>query len=310
VSATRLQFRPWQARRFLASATLAAFGSFAPAAHAYPHIVQAKETLAEIAYAVYGDPNREPVLAGANGLDARGGSMIVPGVRLEVPAPIYVRSGRGENWQDLAVTWLGSRERSQWLAKANNAVPWVPPAEGTQVMIPAVVVHIAGEREDITSVSKRYGGDAKRAWELNAYNGREGVEVKPGEIILVPIYELTLTSKGRDEAKRAGSALLSEGGASSFQEQRRIDGELPVLLAELRNGRYPEVLARAGQMLSVTELSRPQLTVIHRAMTESYVALDVPGAAAASCKLWLANAQSPVLEPRLVSPKIRAVCNK
>jgi hypothetical protein len=278
---------------------------------AYPHVVKPNETLAEISFGVYGDPNREPVLAGANALDIRPGTVIIPGMRIEVPAPIFVRSSRGETWQDIALVWLGSRDRAQWLAKANNnATSWVPPAEGTQVMIPAVVAHLAGEKEDITSIARKYGGDSKRAWELNAYNGREGVEVKPGEVILVPLYDLALSQQGREEARRAGSALVAEGGGLAFQDQRRVDGELPILLSELRNGRYPEVLARAGQMLGVAELSRPQLAVIYRAMTESYVALDVTGAAVSACKKWLENASTPQLDPRLTSPKVIRVCTK
>ena len=83
---------------------------------AFPHTAQAGETLAQLAQDLYGDSSRESVLVTANSLDAFGGSLVQPGMRIEVPAPSFVRASKGDTWPDLAKTWLGSKERAAWHA--------------------------------------------------------------------------------------------------------------------------------------------------------------------------------------------------
>jgi len=106
-------------------------------AHAYIHMVTQGETLAQIALRVYGNPKLETVLVGANSLDAKGGSVIVPGMRLEILAPGHYRVEAGESWAQLALRFLGSDKRAETLAKANQGVSWVPPTEGQEIEIPA-----------------------------------------------------------------------------------------------------------------------------------------------------------------------------
>src|SRR5579859_2600116 len=96
----------------------------------FSHVVLPGETLAQIAARVYGNPALESVLVGANALDAQGGSIIVPGMRLEIPAPGHHRIAPGETWEELALTWLGDAKRADLLARANHTVPWVAPVEG------------------------------------------------------------------------------------------------------------------------------------------------------------------------------------
>jgi hypothetical protein len=278
-------------------------------ADAYTHVARPGETLAQIAELAYGDARREVVLVGANALDVRGGSQVAPGMRLEIPAPTFIRAGRGDTWPDLALVWLGHKDRSATLARANDAVPWVPPAEGREIIVPAVIAHIAGENEDIVSIAKRYLSETKRAWELNVYNLREGTEVKPGEIVLVPIVDLQLSDKGKEEARRAGLAALSEGGGTSFQAQKRAEGELPLLLADVRGGRYVDVITRGNTLLTLGDLARPQLAAIYRALVEAYVALDAYGAASAACKAWKLQGGGS-LERRWTSPKIVSACSR
>src|SRR3954470_17087158 len=107
-----------------------------PGATAFPHVVHSGETLAQIAERTYGRVEMEQVLVAANGLDAGGGIPIVPGMRLEVPALGHHRVSAGETWAGLAGELLGDPNRSDVLAMSNNSMPWLPPADGQELLVP------------------------------------------------------------------------------------------------------------------------------------------------------------------------------
>ena len=93
--------------RLLAALVVAALALFAANAGAFTHVVQKNETLAQIAERTYGRIQYEKILVAANALDAHGGSSIVPGQRLEIPAVGYYRVTAGETWASLATQLLG-----------------------------------------------------------------------------------------------------------------------------------------------------------------------------------------------------------
>ncbi len=230
-------------RFIVACLGFAAVAASSNQAFAFTHIVNPGETLAQIADRLYGNAKLESVLVGANALDVQGGTVIVPGMRLEVPAPI----------------------------------------------------------------AYRFWGDPNLGWELNPYNHRDGVLVKRGEVVLVPMMHLRLTDAGKTEARIAAER---DGGAAAtaVDQQRRADADLPQLLADVRFGRYAEAVARGNRILGGGVLTRPQLATVHRALLEAYVAMDAKAAAAAACVAWRLNEQNAVLDPMRVSPKILAAC--
>jgi LysM repeat protein len=279
-------------------------------ARAFAHVVKPGETLAQIAERIYGDSKREVVLVGANALDVQGGTVIVPGMRLEVPAPGHHTVMQGESWAELSLSWLGMNDvvRTELLAGANKGVPWVPPVEGQEIEMPAIVTYIAGDSETINAIAARFWGDPNRGWQLNRYNKREGVAVKRGEVVLVPLPGLKLTEAGRSEARAAAERDGASGGMA-LEQQRKADAELPQLLADVRYGRYAEAIARGNRLLGGGALTHPQLAIAHRALLEAYVAIDARASAAAACAAWRSNEPSAVLDPMRVSPKIRAACD-
>jgi len=279
-------------------------------AGAFTHVVRAGEALAQIAEHVYGDSKLEVVLVGANALDVQGGSVICPGMRLEVPAPGHHTVVQGESWAELALWWLGTSDpaRAELLARANKGVPWIPPVEGQEIEVPAVVTYIAADGETVNSIAQRFWGNPYRGWELNVYNRRDGVVVRRGEVVLVPMLGLRLTEAGKAEARAAAQRDGASGGMA-FERQRSADAELPQLLADVRYGRYAEAVARGNRLLGGGALTHPQLAVIYRALLDSYVALDANAAAAAACAAWKLNEPRPLLDPARVSPKVRAACD-
>lgn len=278
-------------------------------ASAFSYVVAPGETLAQVSTTFYGTSKNETVLVGANALDARGGSAIVPGEPLEIPAPSYHRVAKEVAWAELARVYLGDARRADTLARANGMVAWTPPAIGQEIVVPAVIAVLATEADSMPQLAKRYLGDVNRAWELNAYNGRRGEQnVVRGDVILIPLVELALTEEGKKAAREAADRIATEGGGIAYQAQRRAEPDIPPMLADLRAGRYVDAVAKGNRLLGYGELTKPQLAAIHRALVEAYVALDAPGLAAGSCAAWRTNVEEPSLEPRLVSPKIRAAC--
>src|SRR5262249_32922053 len=153
------------------------------------------ETLAQIADRLYGESRLEVVLVSANALDSQGGTIIAPGMRLEVPAPGHHTVQQGETWAELSAVWLRTSDvpPAELLAGMNKGVTWIPPVEGQEIEVPAIVTYIAGDNETINGVAARFWGNPDRGWELNRYNHREGVPVRRGEIVLVPMTHLRLT---------------------------------------------------------------------------------------------------------------------
>jgi LysM repeat protein len=308
---SRRRRRPAHHSRVAALVTVAVFvAAGAGEARAFTHVVKAGEALAQIAERVYGDSKDEVVLIGANALDVQGGSIISAGMRVEVPAPGHHTVVEGETWAEMALSWLGTSDiaRIELLARSNKGVPWVPPVEGQEIEIPAIVTYIAGDGETVNSVAQRFWGDPYRGWEVDTYNGHKGVTVRRGEVLLVPMPGLVLTEAGKAEARAAAERDGASGGMA-FEHQRRADAELPQLLADVRYGRYAEAVARGNRLVGAGALTRPQLAIVHRALLESYVALDARAAAAAACAAWRSNEPRVMLDPDRVSPKIRAACD-
>jgi hypothetical protein len=277
-------------------------------ASAFPHVLQRNEPLARIAERVYGRVDHEKILVAANGLDAGGGVPTVPGQRLEIPALQHVRVQAGDTWASLAEALLGHAERQDVLSAANGSSPWMTPSEGAEIVVPYNLRVIAGPGDSVVTIALRFLGSREKAWVLDRYNFLKGRALKRGDVVLVPLTALTLTEAGRAEAAAATSIERSQAAGGTRDAQRRAEGEVPSLLAEVRGGRYLEAVQRGSRMLAYGELARPQLAAIHRQLLEAYAALDARGHAASSCRTWLESDPGAVLDPIQLSPKLLAAC--
>lgn len=300
--------------RVLGALLVALVLSSSDPARGYIHVVQPGESLAEVAEAAYGDSKKETLIVGANALDAHGGSPIVPGLRLEIPAPSYVRVPAGATWPELAKKYLGDPERSDVLAKANGAVPWVPPEEGREILVFPVVAHIAGTGESVTTIARKYLLDPEKSWQLGVYNHRKKPDLVPGEVLLVPLVDLTLDPRGKREAEAYHHFALGEARGKDFDAQKGAKSQLDALAAALDEGNYPAVVALGNAVLGAGDLSRPQQARISRALLEAYVALGSADLAVETCRRFgdVATDEEPELsfDPAWISPKILAACRK
>src|SRR5690606_23029116 len=152
---------------------------------------------ASIAEHAYGRIEHEKILVAANVLDAQGGSPIVPGMRLEVPAVSYHRVRVGETWAVLAKELLGDEGRADVLAQANDTVPWVQPVEGQEILVPYNLRYIVGHGENLLTISQRFFGRKDRAYTLDRYNRRKAESLQPGDVVAIPPPGLTHTARGK-----------------------------------------------------------------------------------------------------------------
>ena len=293
---------------------LAAFLSaltLSQAASAYTHIVRQGETLASIAEHAYGRIEHEKILVAANALDAQGGSPIVPGMRLEIPAVSYHRVQVGETWAQLAKELLGDERRANILAQANDTVPWVQPVEGQEILVPYNLRYLVGHGETLVTISQKFFGKRERAYILAHYNRREGEPLQRGDVLLIPLTDLTLSEAGKAAALAAEASVEAQAAGAAREAQRKVDAEMPLLAADVKTGRYVEAVARGVRMLSSGELTAAQLASIHRQLLEAYAALEAHELAAASCVALRENDPSVDMgdEVRL-SPKIVAACRQ
>ncbi len=279
-------------------------------AQAFTHVVTDKDTLASIAERYYGRIQFEKLLVAANELDARGGSPIVRGMRLEVPALGHRVVRQGETWDSLASELLGSPKRSDVLALANDSSPWLIPEEGAEIIVPFNLRVRPDNGDTLITIAYRFYGDMNRAWVLDRYNGLNGRKLQPGDVVLVPLTELPLSDAGKQAARASAGAACSEAQGQTRSVQKKVAQELPALLSDIRSGRYVDAVARGTRFLASADLSEPQVALVHRQLLEAYVALEAPGLATAACTEWLKRSPGVALSPVELSPKILAACGR
>lgn len=287
-----------------------ALGLSAADAEAFTYVVAPGDTLASIAERYYGRIQQERLLVAANFLDARRGTPIVPGMRLEVPALGHHKIAHGETWETLAADLLGSPSRADVLSAANGSSPWLAPEDGSEIAVPYNLRVVVGEKEELTAIAYRYLGDMNKAWTLDHYNGLGGKKPLEGDVLLVPLTDLTLTEAGIKAAAASAGSACSEAGGAVRRSQQHIAQELPALVADVRAGRYVEAVTRGVRFIASGALTEPQRALVEQKLTEAYVALDAPGLAAAACSEWRKRDRAVHLDPVVMSPKIIAACER
>lgn len=295
-------------RLLAACIAAAAFALPQSRALAFPHIVKAGETLAQIAERLYGKVEMEKLLVVANSLDVAGGAPVVPGMRLEVPAVSHHRVESGETWPVLASKLLGDAERFDVLAAANDTAPWLNPSEGREILVPYNLRVVAAQGDSTLTLAYRFLGERDKAWMLDRYNRRKGEALRRGDVMLVPISKLELTPEGKIEAASAGALVRAEGQERAREAQRRAEAELPALAADVRGGRYVDAIARGNRLLGFGDLSRAQLAAIQQKLVEAYVAEGAQGLAETACAAWRREDPNARIDPVEMSPKIVRAC--
>jgi len=217
---------------------------------------------------------------------------------------------KGETWQTMAAELLGIEKRADVLAISNGTNPWLPAEEGAEILVPYNLRLIVTNPDTLPQVAYRYLGDQKKAWMLEQYNCMKGIELRRGEVVFVQLTDLPLTEEGRKEAAAASAAECSQARGETRTGQRRVASELPLLVADVRGGRYVDAIRRGTAFLSISELSTPEVAIVERQLLEACVALGASGLASAACAAWRKADPNAVLDPDWLSPKIIAACER
>jgi hypothetical protein len=281
---------------------------FANEASAFPHVVQAKETLAGLSTRYYGRVQYERIITAANGLVHAGARGLIPGMILDIPSLTYHRVQEGENWKSLALTHLGDEERSIVLAQINEHKPWIQPEVGQLIVIPYNLTWIASEQDSLVTLAYRFLGSTKHAYRLVQYNklGEEGL--KRGQVLLLPLSELPLTEEGRAAAHDAYARMTAEGQGKTYEHYKVASAEVAQLAQDVHSGRYISAVAKGNQLLSQGELSEPSRAHVQLLLLETYVALEAHGPARTACEAYRALRPDSALDPVSTSPKILKLC--
>lgn len=294
--------------RLLRGAVLALSLSLARPSAAFPYTVQQGETLAQLATRFYGSVQYERVLSAANGLDRTKTSSLTPGMVLEVPATTYHRVQAGETWESLSRGYLGSESRAISLATANDSKPWIQPETGLIIRIPYNLALILHGDESLESLAYRYLGNSKFAWELMQYNGIEKPSFREGQILLIPLRTLELTSEGRTFAERAAASIRERTDGGVRDLQRDSHNQLTELTAHVRRGHYVAALRQASFLRARGGMTAADQIRLLSLEIEILVAFDALGPAKMACSELRKEDPKHFFDPIMTSPKILQAC--
>lgn len=297
--------------RSLLQAVVTLFALFVSVqARALVHVVQPGETLAGLAQKYYGRVQHERVLVAANRLDLQTGIRLIPGMRLEIPTTDLYVVKKGDTWATLSQRFLGDQERSDVLSMSNGSSPWMTPEPGARIMIPYNLTLVVSADDTVVSVAQKYLGDRNKAWMLTRYNGLKKGNLERGAVLIVPLTDIELSDEGKRLATDYKSIQTDSLAVDQRREQKRIAGEVPALIADIRAGRYVDAVARANRFVASKALTQPQQAIVYRQLLEAYVALDAQGLASAACGEWRTADPSAVLDSNQLSPKLVAACRQ
>lgn len=174
---------PWSMGLLVLALVLAS----APSALALRYTPKQDESLANIARVHYGSPKKTIYLMPTNGITDP--EQINKRKRLWIPTVWRYRIKRGDSLNKLALKYLKDTSRAEFLMWLNRIEDPKDLEVGRLISMPFIIRHRVQEGQNMVDLAKRYYFRAKPAGLLRKFNQKRTNVLKPGEIILIPIYD-------------------------------------------------------------------------------------------------------------------------
>ena len=276
----------------------------AASASAHTHIARIGETLEQLAFRYYDNPDLEIVIRAANGFVHPDDGRLTQGERIEIPEVIYHRLRKGESWATLADRYLGSPKRARFLAELNDHKEEHFPAEGTIIKVPYQVLHILASDEKLRSVTRIYYGKKRSASWLQKYNLTRKKRFRRGDAVLVPLIDVEFSEIERKKIEKARAERYTN---KDKKKQVKAIGGIRALKEQFGKGQYVEMIATGQLLLVKGGLTNAQKVGVHQFLAFAYVALGSKQIAMESFYEALKLQPDMDLSPLTTSPKILAV---
>jgi LysM repeat protein len=203
----------------------------APGARAVRYRPKPDETLAQIARVHYGSSKKMIYLMPTNRITDP--AQVSKRKRLWIPTVWRYRIKRGDSLTRLARKYLKDASRAEFLMWLNRIQDPKDLEVGRLITMPFLIRHRVQEGQNMVDLAKRYYFRAKPAGLLRKFNQKRTNALKPGEIILIPIYDPEAAS---DKVKQRVQ-LYEERMAKAAEEARERAKRMAA--SKVKNGDKP-----------------------------------------------------------------------
>jgi len=146
-----------------------------------------EETLSHVALIHYGDPRKYVYIAAVNGLSDP--DKLTQGKTLWIPTVWKYRLKKGDSLSAIATRFLKDSKHSEFLAWLNRIQHPKDLKSGALVNIPFLIRHRVQQGQTMVDVARRYYFKSKPTGLLRKFNGKRTNALKPGEMVLIPIFD-------------------------------------------------------------------------------------------------------------------------
>lgn len=307
---------------------LVLFAAPAVRATAKVHVVAAGESAPALAKKYYGDSRLSDLLLRYNG---KTGKMIHPGERLSIPYCVVHHARSGDTWSELAKKHLGRATAATTLAELNGYATDQPLRVGARIVVPVVLKHTLARGESLSTLAQRFYSDPSKAATLQAFGRIEDAKRlavgTPLEIPLIAFVRAEKTAPVKPAGTAKAAALPAPPVVVAAVTSLSSQAAPPPLAAEAPP-RFVGPLDAAGRSFASGDYDRARdileslREIIASEGTEAdrrnwgrllafvYIALDRDADACAVYRTGSSASGPTVLDPDLVSPRIRDVLLK
>lgn len=260
--------------------------------------VRKGDTLELLAAEYYGNRIHKIYIMVENGLDHE--RALKPGERLRIPVSERITTAVGDTLEGLAQSYLGSASRAKYLAEFNNLDIGTTLPLGQEILIPLRVSYRAKGNEKLRDVALGLFANARQATLLRDYNGLDSDELRPGQVIIVPVPKLEVQVSKRKPADADSAARAVKLAQMTKQAQEA----LPTARAAWRAGDFTVVKHHLTK-LDLDYLDTELATRVGVLLGATYIAFDDEDSALALFARVLTRDPDLTLDPREHSPKVQ-----